>query len=961
MENSYNNLLEEAYSCLASKNYKKAINIFERILETDKNSYEALFGLILVQNKCSSKELFLNNIELVSSNIDSLDKVIELCDKDIAIKEIIHPISLALFKNINEINEESCIIILDFLVKYNYDNTNFEREKLIDYAIMNSNIIIFNKVIKLLDNESQVLYKVKMQKSLLQKKHFEEAKALALETLNVDKNNDDSLYTLFCTYIGDRNIIEALDCEAYKLIDKVIACEKIPNKCVRKLYNEIINLDYIEGKTNALDKIIKRIKNENELKSNLSFKIAKNLKEEKHYDEAIKFYNYFIESTDTNQELGYEGLLLCKYKCEDVKKLAKSKTSFAKSNEYERLLTSVNQNNNKELYRKYYDCEKIWVRNINLKRKIRTAICLLIFLVVGIMSLILYVNIGGEIKVITEPTETEEGVIGRYVFGKKKEEITIEPLSDEKYKEKITKEPTCEGNGTKTYTYKKYKNKLSFTIEIPAKGHDYSSWKLGLLPTLEKEGSAYRECLNDKLHKEETSMPILDDKHYQYKIIKQKTCTEDGLRKCIYKIDDDTLEFESIIAKGYEYERWDFDIIPTLEEEGKMSRVCKNDRTHIETIIIPKLNTTDYNIKTVYEPTCEEKGLILCEYDKNGTGYIFEGTTPAKGHEYDQWNVVEKPTTKEEGIISRVCKNDSKHIETKKLPLLDDVNYTQEVQKEATCTETGEVIYTYIINDERIVFEDIIPTKEHDYIKYACSKCGKQREYYIEDGYLYFGSYPQIIKDASVNIISNEKDENGYFTGSDGEKYALLKAGILEYEEYGTTFSDGEKIEKNKEYYFKVEPIKWKILEDKGGKVFVFSELILDAHRFDDSSNDYSISSIRSWLNDEFYNITFTDKQKVIIESSTLDDVSNVTDKVFLLSIEEITKESYGFLNNYYEIDEERCKEMTDYAKIKVSKEKLYWLRTPSSYHGYAVYGRVYFCSVDNENCGVAPALVLNK
>ena len=88
MENSYNNLLEEAYSCLASKNYKKAINIFEIILETDKNSYEALFGLILAQNKCSSKELFLNDIELVSSNIDSLDKVIELCDKDIAIKEI---------------------------------------------------------------------------------------------------------------------------------------------------------------------------------------------------------------------------------------------------------------------------------------------------------------------------------------------------------------------------------------------------------------------------------------------------------------------------------------------------------------------------------------------------------------------------------------------------------------------------------------------------------------------------------------------------------------------------------------------------------------------------------------------------------------------------------------------------------------------------------------------------------
>ncbi len=800
MENSYNNLLEEAYSCLASKNYKKAINIFERILETDKNSYEALFGLIIAQNKCSSKELFLNDIELVSSNIDSLDKVIELCDKDIVIKEIIHPISLALFKNINEINEESCIIILDFLVKYNYDNINLEREKLIDYAIMNSNIIIFNKVIKLLDNESQVLYKVKMQKSLLQKKHFEEAKALALETLNVDKNNDDSLYTLFCTYIGDRNIIEALDYEAYKLIDKVIACEKIPNKCVRKLYNEIINLDYIEGKTNALDKIIKRIKNDNELKSNLSFKIAKNLKEEKHYDEAIKFYNYFIESTDTNQELGYEGLLLCKYKCEDVKKLAKSKTSFAKSNEYERLLTSANQNNNKELYRKYYDCEKIWVRNINLKRKIKIAICLLVFLIVGIMSLILYVNIGGELKVITEPTETENGVIGRYVFGKKKEEITIEPLSDENYKGKIIKEPTCEENGTKTYTYKRYGNKLSFTIEIPAKGHEYYSW-----------------------------------------------------------------------------------------------------------------------------------------------------------------NVDIKPTTEESGQISRICKNDSTHIEIKELPLLDNIHYTLETQKEATCKEEGKEIYTYIINEEKIVFEDIIPTKDHIYINYICHMCEKQVEYYMQDGFLYFGSYPQTIKDANVNIISNEKDENGYYTGSDGEKYALLKANP--WDSY--TFSNGEKIIENKEYYFKVEPIKWKILEDKNGKVFIFSELILDVHKFDDNSNDYAASSIRSWLNSDFYNKAFTDKQKELIENTKLKDISNVTDKVFLLSEEEIENTSYGFYS-----DNDRCKKVTDYAKANhayeyynYKKNGWYWLRTSyaSGACGVGYIGRVGWGNVSSVSCGVAPALSFCK
>ncbi|MCI6015029.1 MAG: DUF6273 domain-containing protein, partial [Coprobacillus sp.] len=494
------------------------------------------------------------------------------------------------------------------------------------------------------------------------------------------------------------------------------------------------------------------------------------------------------------------------------KKLAKSKTSFAKSNEYELLLTSANQNNNKELYRKYYDCEKIWVRNINLKRKIKIAICLLVFLIVGIMSLILYVNIGGEIKVITEPTETEEGVIERYLFGKKKEKITIEPLSDENYKGKITKEPTCEEKGTKTYTYKRYGNKLSFTIEIPAKGHEYNSW-----------------------------------------------------------------------------------------------------------------------------------------------------------------NVDIKPTAEESGQISRICKNDSDHIEIKELPILDNIHYSLETQKEATCTEEGKGIYTYIINDERIVFEDIIPTKDHNYMNFVCNMCRKQVEYYIQDGFLYFGSYPQTIKDASVNIISNEKDENGYYTGSDGEKYAPLKVKANSF--INSIFSDGEKIVNNKEYNFKVEPIKWKVLEDKNGKVFLFSELILNYYKFDNNSSDYAVSSIRSWLNNEFYNKAFTDKQKELIENTTLKDISNVTDKVFLLSKEEITNTSFGFSNDEYKYDKARCKKVTDYAKAnhaiddEDNKNGEYWLRTPT-FDGRLKtvdsYGYVVDTNIDNYNDiviydGVAPALIFCK
>ncbi len=224
-----------------------------------------------------------------------------------------------------------------------------------------------------------------------------------------------------------------------------------------------------------------------------------------------------------------------------------------------------------------------------------------------------------------------------------------------------------------------------------------------------------------------------------------------------------------------------------------------------------------------------------------------------------------------------------------------------------------------------------------------------------------FGSYPQTIKDEKVTIINSKRDEKGYYTGSDGEKYALLKANPSD----SYTFSNGKKIVKNKKYYFKVEPIKWKVLENKDGKAFLFSELILDAHKFDDSSNNYSSSGIRSWLNSEFYNKVFTDKQKELIGNTTLKDISNVTDKVFLLSKEEIKNTSYGFNS-----DNDRCKKVTDYAKAnhayKYKENGWYWLRTPEASYssgacGVGSSGSVIWSDVFNDTIGVAPALSFCK
>ena len=280
-----------------------------------------------------------------------------------------------------------------------------------------------------------------------------------------------------------------------------------------------------------------------------------------------------------------------------------------------------------------------------------------------------------------------------------------------------------------------------------------------------------------------------------------------------------------------------------------------------------------------------------------------------------------------------------------------------------------------------------------------CENCGVSSEErnklksYKKGDVLEFGSYPQTIKKETITIINTIQDEKGYFTGSDGEKYALIKANprYAEGVYSSDVFSNGEKIIKNKEYYFKVEPIKWKVIEEDNDKLFLFSKLLLDNHIFDNNSNDYSLSSIRIWLNNDFYNKAFTDNEKSLITSKTIDTEKNVyepygykvlseslIDKIFLLSKDDITNKSYGFNNN-----NDKCKKVTDYAKANGAWEKVvdydiangvwkseespngwYWLRNPWSYDDVAGIGGdgcIYKGYVDDKGSGVAPALVINK
>ena len=91
------------------------------------------------------------------------------------------------------------------------------------------------------------------------------------------------------------------------------------------------------------------------------------------------------------------------------------------------------------------------------------------------------------------------------------------------------------------------------------------------------------------------------------------------------------------------------------------------------------------------------------------------------------------------------------------------------------------------------------------------------------------------------------------------------------------------------------EPIDWIVIADSGDRLLLLSEKVLDKKEFNDKYTDTSweISTLRKWLNEDFFNAAFNDEEKTIILDYTTvpGDVSagtaDVSDKVFLLSYDE--------------------------------------------------------------------------
>lgn len=235
--------------------------------------------------------------------------------------------------------------------------------------------------------------------------------------------------------------------------------------------------------------------------------------------------------------------------------------------------------------------------------------------------------------------------------------------------------------------------------------------------------------------------------------------------------------------------------------------------------------------------------------------------------------------------------------------------------------------------------------------------------------YITYGWYPQTVAPESLNstLDSLSADVNGWVQYQ-GKKYEKVTA--APYAD-GYLYTDGSPITNGVARYFEVEPIKWKTLNlDRTNKTaLILSDKILDSKEVSsESSNNYSTSSLRTWLKNDFYSAAFPSSNKLL--DTTVDTTySVIADKVILPNYTMYLDTEYGFENSY-SASSTRSAYGTDYAIAKglcvvASKDGVYWSSSPNEPTGSLMAaigtdGSISVFYASNENGGVRPAITID-
>ncbi|MBQ8177902.1 MAG: hypothetical protein IJ033_01790 [Clostridia bacterium] len=270
--------------------------------------------------------------------------------------------------------------------------------------------------------------------------------------------------------------------------------------------------------------------------------------------------------------------------------------------------------------------------------------------------------------------------------------------------------------------------------------------------------------------------------------------------------------------------------------------------------------------------------------------------------------------------------------------------------------------------------------------------------------YIYYGAMPQKAASTEItNVLQNlvatsqlAPNEKGYYTYADVDYVMVSGTDSTE----GRRLSNGLTIEKDKNYFFTTEKLRWRVLEEKDGAAFLLCDTVIDKYCFNPTgsynslgylvgtqyrSHDYAESALRTYINDTLYNDIFTLREKQsILETNVLNRpgesayvetqglMTSSNDKLFVLSYWEATKDEYNLV---VEEDFLMATLISDYnvakgmaaTRIENNYYSDWWLRTSGSHTNMGnrvtfsgVIGRNTECSVNLDyEVGIRPAMWL--
>ncbi|MCQ2600620.1 MAG: DUF6273 domain-containing protein [Treponema sp.] len=470
-------------------------------------------------------------------------------------------------------------------------------------------------------------------------------------------------------------------------------------------------------------------------------------------------------------------------------------------------------------------------------------------------------------------------------------------------------------------------------------------------------------------------------------------------------------------------EIWTLVTAATEGSDGLEERFCDVCNYRI-TQVIPQLNHNHDVAKVWSKDSTKHWHAASC-------GKV-EHNEDVANHTEDAGTVISVPTCTIAGVKTYKCTVCEAVLRTEEIPATGHTTASGKITKVPTYTSKGEVTYECTICRTVLRTEEIAQLyRFHDEpVKLPDGTNGTAG---ASATYVEFGDWPQSVLPATSTVTVDETifiimGANTYYLGTDGNYYVKCAENSLNVNvEYKSAYkyTDGTQAGNGgtTTRYFKVEPIKWRVLTDNySGKKLLLVENILTANvpYYEDVKNNrtiegktvypnnYKHSQIRAYLNgltyqgpsgevtkwngNGFLQTAFTQNAQNLIAETEVDNspettgisgsyyatnyaCENTTDKIFLLSVSEVINRGYGFAAyNSSGKGNSRIRFPTDYAKANYAYSSLtddgfgdnWWIRSPD--RDYSFYSSLVdlngsghvVTDVDSTTDGIVPALTIS-